>query len=77
IFTGGYYLGAQGYKAEVDRALHVNISRQLPPDKNVEFSLFWQVWDTLAAKYFDKNLGIFLIEYFTKVPQYSLSRAAL
>ena len=55
IFTGGYYLGAQGYKAEVDRALHVNISRQLPPDKNVEFSLFWQVWDTLAAKYFDKN----------------------
>ncbi len=55
IFTGGYYLGAQGYKAEVDKALHVNISRQLPPDKNVEFSLFWQVWDTLAAKYFDKN----------------------
>jgi len=55
IFTGGYYLGAQGYKAEVDKALKVTVDRQIPPDKNVDFSLFWQVWDTLSAKYFDKS----------------------
>lgn len=55
IFGGGYYLGVQGYKAEVDKALHVTINRTLPPDKTVDFSLFWQVWDTLSAKYFDKT----------------------
>ncbi len=25
------------------------------PQKDVEFSLFWQVWDTLDERYFDKN----------------------
>lgn len=55
IFGVGYFLGVKGYKAEVTKALQVNISRQVPPDKNVDFSLFWQVWDTLASKYFDKS----------------------
>ncbi len=52
---GGYYLGVQGYKAEVSKALKVTISRTTPPDKNIDFSLFWQVWDTLSAKYYDKS----------------------
>ncbi|MCX6703987.1 MAG: S41 family peptidase [Candidatus Woesebacteria bacterium] len=55
IFVGGYFLGVKGYRAEVTKALQVNISRAIPPDKNVDFSLFWQVWDTLSAKYFDKS----------------------
>jgi len=54
-FGGGYFLGVKGYKAEVTKALQVNIVREVPPDKNVDFSLFWQVWDTLTAKYFDKS----------------------
>ena len=54
-FAGGYFLGVKGYKAEVTKSLQVNISRAIPPDKNVDFSLFWQVWDTLAAKYFDQS----------------------
>ena len=54
-FTGGYFLGVKGFKAEVTKSLQVNISRAIPPDKNVDFSLFWQVWDTLSAKYFDKS----------------------
>ena len=53
--SGGYYLGVQGYKAEVSKALTVTINRSVPPDKNVDFSLFWQVWDTLSAKYYDKS----------------------
>lgn len=53
IFTGGYYLGVQGYKAEVNRALHVKINREVPPGKNVNMDLFWQVWDTLSSKYYD------------------------
>lgn len=55
IFISGYFLGVKGYKAEVTKALQVNISRVIPPDKNVDFSLFWQVWDTVSAKYFDKS----------------------
>lgn len=55
IFVGGYFLGVNGYRAEVTKALRVNISRVTPPDKNVDFSLFWQVWDSLSAKYFDKS----------------------
>ncbi|HKC05133.1 MAG TPA: S41 family peptidase [Patescibacteria group bacterium] len=55
VFSGGYYFGVQGYKAELNNALQVKINRQVPPDKNVDFSLFWQVWDTLSAKYYDKS----------------------
>lgn len=54
-FGGGYYFGVQGYRAEINNALKVNINRQVPPDKNVDMSLFWQVWDTLGAKYYDKT----------------------
>lgn len=53
--SGGYYLGVQGYRAEVTKALSVTISRVTPPEKNIDFSLFWQVWDTLSAKYYDKT----------------------
>jgi len=55
IFVGGYELGVKGYQVQVTKALQVNITRSTPPDKNVDFSLFWQVWDTLSAKYFDKS----------------------
>lgn len=55
VFSGGYFLGVQGYRAEVTKALQVTINRQVPPDKNIDFSLFWQVWDTLSAKYFDNG----------------------
>lgn len=55
LFSGGYYFGVQGYRAEINKALQVKIDRQVPSDKNVDFSLFWQVWDTLSAKYYDQN----------------------
>ena len=55
VFGGGYYLGVAGYKAEVDKALHVTVSRQIPADKNVDFSLFWQIWDILSSKYYNKG----------------------
>jgi carboxyl-terminal processing protease len=53
-FGGGYYFGVQGFRANITKALEVSISRQTPPDKNVDFSLFWQVWDTISTKYYDK-----------------------
>jgi carboxyl-terminal processing protease len=54
-FSGGYYLGVQGFRANVTRALEVSINRQVPPNKNIDFSLFWQVWDTVSSKYYDKT----------------------
>lgn len=55
LFSGGYYFGVRGYKAEYKKALEVKISRDTPPDKNVDFTLFWQVWDMVSAKYYDKT----------------------
>ncbi len=55
IFGGGYFLGINGFRANITKALQVNITRTVPPDKNIDFSLFWQVWDTLTSKYYDKS----------------------
>ena len=56
LFGGGYALGASGFKVSLNKFPNVTISRTIPPDKqNVDFSLFWRVWDTLSAKYFDKS----------------------
>lgn len=55
FFSAGYYFGVKGYQAEVTKALQVKVSRVTPPDKNVDMSLFWQVWDTLSEKYYDKD----------------------
>ena len=54
-FGGGYYLGVNGFKAQIKNFSDVEISREVPQNKNVSFNLFWQVWDTLGAKYFDKS----------------------
>jgi len=56
IFSGGYLLGIKGFQVKLDKARNVEIVRQLPPDKNtLNFSLFWQVWDTLDSSYFDQS----------------------
>jgi carboxyl-terminal processing protease len=54
-FGGGYYFGVQGFRASVTKALRVTVSRQIPPNEKVDFSLFWQVWDTISSKYYDKT----------------------
>lgn len=56
LFAGGYYVGFTGYKADVTKFPKVTITREVPVDKKeLNFSLFWRVWDTLAAKYFDNS----------------------
>lgn len=55
IFVAGYQLGYQGYRVEVDKALKVSVDRRVPADKDVDFSLFWQVWDLMTEKYYDKS----------------------
>lgn len=54
-FSGGYFLGVKGYRVEVTKALQVKLNRAVPPNKNIDFGLFWQVWDTVSANYYDKS----------------------
>lgn len=55
VFSGGYYFGFNGYKVSREKALKIKIERNVPSDKNVDFGLFWRVWDSLSIKYFDKT----------------------
>lgn len=49
-------MGAAGFKAKVDNLQKIKIVRELPPDKaNVDFSLFWEVWDILESQYHEKS----------------------
>ncbi len=58
VFFGiGFSLGQK--KIEVDKRSFIptiNVSNQLPPkDQNVDFSLFWTVFNSIPQKYFDKS----------------------
>lgn len=52
----GYAVGLKGYQVGSSGNGRVSITREVPVDKsNLDFSLFWQVWDRLNASYFDKS----------------------
>ena len=51
----GYQLGQRGVKVELNAAKKVVLRASPPPTKNVDFSLFWEVWDRLEQKYLEKD----------------------
>lgn len=56
IFAVGYFIGNKGLGLDFSNFPKVSISRELPINRqNVDFSLFWRVWDTLETSYFDKS----------------------
>lgn len=56
IFLSGYYFGANGFRLESGTFPKVSISRDLPANHNdVDFALFWKVWDTIDSSYYDKS----------------------
>lgn len=57
IFGGGYYLGLRDFQVKSENNFPtVTISRELPgTKKNLDFSLFWKVWDMMDSLYFDKS----------------------
>lgn len=55
-FAAGYFFGVKRFRLEVAKNSRITISRELPADKqNLDFGLFWHIWDTLEQKYFDKT----------------------
>lgn len=56
IFVSGYVLGIRGFRLETASFPKVEISRITPKSRSdIDFSLFWRVWDTLDSSYFDKS----------------------
>jgi len=56
IFVSGYSLGAKGFRLEAGSFPKIEIERQTPANRSdVDFNLFWRVWDTLEANYYDKS----------------------
>ena len=56
IFSGGYFIGSKGYKLDFTGSTKIKIVRETPSDKeNVNFSLFWEVWDILEKSYLQKE----------------------
>jgi len=58
VFSSGFFLGAKQVKNNnpIENAV---IDRGLPENKDVNFDLFWQVWDMLEASYFDKSKVVY------------------
>ena len=56
IFSIGYFIGFKGYLMEFDKYPKVKITREVPPEyEDLDFSLFWKVWDTIHSQYFDEE----------------------
>jgi carboxyl-terminal processing protease len=55
-FSAGYIFGYKGYVSAANGFPKVTINRELPAaQKDLNFSLFWKVWDTMQDKYYDKS----------------------
>ncbi len=52
---GGYLVGTKNLTQYIPGIANANIDRATPEEKDVDFSLFWEVWDTLENSYFDKS----------------------
>ena len=59
ILSGGigYWLGSHHLLVELENGQpQINIERSLPPGReNIDFSLFWDVWDRLETSYLVKE----------------------
>ena len=55
FFYGGYYYGQRGYEVEIKRnPPTINVINKNPGDQEVDFELFWHVWDLVQREYLDR-----------------------
>jgi len=55
FFYGGYYYGLRGYEFEIKRnPPEIKIINKNLGDQNVDFALFWKVWDLVQQDYLDR-----------------------
>jgi carboxyl-terminal processing protease len=54
-FFGGWYFGKRGYIYEIRKnPPEIKITNRYPNDQTIDFSLFWRVWDMVAAEYLER-----------------------
>jgi len=52
----GFWLGTHQFQIDFSQKTSVKIDREIPPDKqDVDFALFWDVWDRLEKDYLEKE----------------------
>ena len=55
FFYGGYYFGKRGFIFEVRKnPPKIEITNQYPADGDIDFALFWEVWDMLNSTYLER-----------------------
>lgn len=55
FFYGGYYFGKRGFIFEVRKnPPKIEISNQYPADGEIDFALFWEVWEILNTTYLER-----------------------
>jgi len=55
FFYGGYYYGKRGYEVEVKRnPPEIKVINKNPGDQEVDFALFWRVWDLVQKEYLER-----------------------
>ena len=55
FFYGGYYYGKRGFEFEVKRnPPEIKIVNKNPGDQEVDFALFWRVWELVQQEYLDR-----------------------
>lgn len=56
VFALGYGVGTKDRDITVSGDENVTVTRDMPTEySDLDFSLFWQVWDTLDDKYYDQS----------------------
>lgn len=56
VFALGYFLGLRNFYINLYGYPDVHIEREVPQSKKeLDFNLFWTVWDKINEKYYDKN----------------------
>ncbi len=54
-FYGGYYLGKRGFVYEVKKnPPSIQVHNQYPGDQEIDFALFWEVWDLVGKTYLER-----------------------
>ncbi|MFC1756027.1 S41 family peptidase [Patescibacteria group bacterium] len=55
FFYGGYYYGKRGYEFEVKKnPPQIKVINRNPGDQEVDFELFWRVWDLVQQDYLER-----------------------
>lgn len=51
----GYWLGSRSFQIKLGGESLLTVERAVPEEKELDFSLFWEVWDRLGSSFIDKT----------------------